>query len=117
MLHVRSTSILPDWEGVLVSRPGANNSAITVLNQYTFPSLQSHSADEDDYGSIMQATMELTQLYGNVRDVLYSGMGSSTKMMLVGSYVKYVDDFCTSINSWKNYSQLLGLLWQLQMRL
>jgi hypothetical protein len=50
----------------------------------------------------MQAIMELTQLYSNVHDVLYSGMGSSMKMMLVGSYVKYVDDFRTSINSWKS---------------
>jgi hypothetical protein len=64
--------------------------------------LQAQSAHEDSYASIMQATMELTQLYSNVHDVLYSGMGSSMKMMLVGSYVKYVDDFRTSINSWKS---------------
>jgi hypothetical protein len=75
---------------------------VTVLDRQGFPSLQPQSADEDNYASILQATMELTQLYSNVHDVLYSGMGSSMKMILVGSYVKYVDDFRTSINSWKS---------------
>jgi hypothetical protein len=46
--------------------------------------------------------LELIQLFGNVHDILYSGMGSSVKMMLVGNYVKYIDDFRAAINSWKS---------------
>lgn len=75
---------------------------ITILNRQDFPSLQPQFLEEDDYASIMQATLELTQIFSNVHDVLYSGMGSSMKMMLVGSYVKYIDDFRTSIDSWKS---------------
>lgn len=73
-----------------------------MVDRQRFPSLQPQSAEEDNYANIMQATMELTQLYGNVHDVLYSGMGSSMKMMLMGSYVKYVDDFRMSIHRWKS---------------
>lgn len=66
------------------------------------PTLQPETPADDDYASIFQATIELTQLYGNVHDVLYSGMGSSMKMMMVGNYVKYIDDFRAAINSWKS---------------
>ncbi|OBT61479.1 hypothetical protein VE03_09349 [Pseudogymnoascus sp. 23342-1-I1] len=66
------------------------------------PTLQPESATDDDHASIFQATLELTQLFGNVHDILYSGMGSSVKMMLVGNYVKYIDDFRAAINSWKS---------------
>lgn len=67
-----------------------------------FPSLQPQSPEEEDFASIFQANLELTQLFTNVHDVLYSGMGSAMKMMLVGNYVKYVDDFRASINNWKS---------------
>lgn len=74
---------------------------MTALRSHDFPSLQPQSALEDDYASILQATLGLTQIFTNVHDVLYSGMGSSMKMMLVGNYVKYVDDFRMAISSWK----------------
>ncbi|KFZ07856.1 hypothetical protein V502_09689 [Pseudogymnoascus sp. VKM F-4520 (FW-2644)] len=66
------------------------------------PTLQPESATDEDHASIFQAMLELTQLFGNVHDILYSGMGSSVKMMLVGNYVKYIDDFRAAINSWKS---------------
>ncbi|KAF8856184.1 hypothetical protein BDZ45DRAFT_654488 [Acephala macrosclerotiorum] len=67
-----------------------------------FRPLQPETPDETDYASILQANLDLTQLFSNVHDVLYSGMGSSMKMMLAGNYVKYVDDFRRAIEGWKS---------------
>jgi hypothetical protein len=43
---------------------------VAVLDRQTLP----RSADENNCGSVMQATVELTQLYSNVHDVLYSAV-------------------------------------------
>lgn len=73
---------------------------MTGLVSEDFPSLQPLSAGDEDYSTILQATLDLTQLYGNVHDVLYSGMRTSSQMMLLGDYVKYVDDFRIAIDRW-----------------
>ncbi|OAP65150.1 hypothetical protein AYL99_01122 [Fonsecaea erecta] len=73
---------------------------MTGLSSQDFPSLQPLSPDDEDYAKIMQATLDLTQLYSNVHDVLYSGMRTSGQMMLMGDYVKYVDDFRAAIARW-----------------
>ena len=67
-----------------------------------FRPLQPTTPDETDYASVLQANLDLTQLFSNVHDVLYSGMGSSMKLMLAGNYVKYVDDFRRAIEGWKS---------------
>lgn len=79
------------------------------------PNLQPENPGDDDYASIFQATLELIQIYGNVHDVLYTGMGNNMKMMLVGNavYVKYIDDFRAAINSWKSvWGTLTCKSWQ-----
>ncbi|EXJ90122.1 hypothetical protein A1O3_03191 [Capronia epimyces CBS 606.96] len=73
---------------------------MTGLSSQDFPSLQPFSPGDEDYAKIMQATLDLTQLYSNVHDVLYSGMRTSGQMMLMGDYVKYVDDFRMGIARW-----------------
>lgn len=73
---------------------------MTGLSSQDFPSLQPLSSGEEDYARIFQATLDLTQLYSNVHDVLYSGMRTSGQMMLMGDYVKYVDDFRAAISRW-----------------
>lgn len=73
---------------------------MTGLSSRDFPTLQPRFDGEEDYGKIFQATLDLTQLYSNVHDVLYSGMRSSNQMMLMGDYVKYVDDFRAAIDRW-----------------
>lgn len=81
---------------------------MTGLSTRDFPTLQPRFDGDEDYAKIFQATLDLTQLYSNVHDVLYSGMRSSNQMMLMGDYVKYVDDFRTAIdrcyNTWGNIS-------------
>ncbi|KAE8355105.1 hypothetical protein BDV28DRAFT_60408 [Aspergillus coremiiformis] len=75
---------------------------MTGLVSQDFPSLQPIKDGDEDYARIFQATLDLTQLYGNVHDVLYSGMRTSNQMMLMGDYVKYVDDFRLAILRWKS---------------
>lgn len=72
----------------------------TGLSSKDFPSLQPRSSGDEDLAKIYQATLDLTQLYSNVHDVLYSGMRTSGQMMLMGDYVKYVDDFRSAISRW-----------------
>jgi hypothetical protein len=75
---------------------------MTGLVSQDFPSLQPIKDGDEDYARIFQATLDLTQLYNNVHDVLYSGMRTSNQMMLMGDYVKYVDDFRLAILRWKS---------------
>ena len=75
---------------------------MTGLVSQDFPSLQPIKDGDEDYAQIFQATLDLTQLYGNVHDLLYSGMRTSSQMMLMGDYVKYVDDFRLAILRWKS---------------
>ncbi|KAL4987346.1 hypothetical protein BDW68DRAFT_188124 [Aspergillus falconensis] len=75
---------------------------MTGLVSQDFPSLQPVREGDEDYAQIFQATLDLTQLYGNVHDLLYSGMRTSNQMMLMGDYVKYVDDFRLAILRWKS---------------
>ncbi|KAF7506924.1 hypothetical protein GJ744_011165 [Endocarpon pusillum] len=73
---------------------------MTGLSSHDFPSLQRINPGDEDYARIFQATLDLTQLYSNVHDVLYSGMRTSGQMMLMGDYVKYVDEFRSAISHW-----------------
>ncbi|OJJ45642.1 hypothetical protein ASPZODRAFT_152678 [Penicilliopsis zonata CBS 506.65] len=75
---------------------------MTGLVSQDFPSLQPVKEGDEDYARIFQALLDLTQLYGNVHDILYSGMRTSNQMMLMGDYVKYVDDFRLAILRWKS---------------
>ncbi|KAJ5331568.1 hypothetical protein N7476_001351 [Penicillium atrosanguineum] len=75
---------------------------MTGLVSQDFPSLQPAKEGDEDYSKIFQAMLDLTQLYGNVHEVLYSGMRTSNQMMLMGDYVKYVDDFRLAILRWKS---------------
>ncbi|KAF7595618.1 hypothetical protein BBP40_005366 [Aspergillus hancockii] len=75
---------------------------MTGLVSQDFPSLQPIKDGDEDYARTFQATLDLTQLYNNVHDVLYSGMRTSNQMMLMGDYVKYVDDFRLAILRWKS---------------
>ncbi|KFX92295.1 hypothetical protein O988_07336 [Pseudogymnoascus sp. VKM F-3808] len=66
-----------------------------------FPSLQLTEDSEHCYASVLQATIELTQLLHNVKDVLYSSKARTAQMMLVGDYNLYLDDFRRSLSIWQ----------------
>ena len=78
--------------------PGPLNS----LRKEDFPMLAPAHPGDEDFASIFQATLELTMLFSNVHDVLYSNPGNSMRSHLSGGYIKYIDDFRSAIYGWKS---------------
>nr|POF22160.1 hypothetical protein CFP56_36245 [Quercus suber] len=60
---------------------------LTTLRKEDFPMLAAASPNEEDYASIFQATLELTLLFSNVHDVLYSNPGNSMRSHLSGGAI------------------------------
>lgn len=75
---------------------------LTTLRKDDFPSLSPAVQGGEDFASIFQATLELTLLFSNVHDVLYSNPGNSMRSHLSGGYIKYIDDFRSAIYGWKS---------------
>ncbi|PIA94108.1 hypothetical protein CB0940_07999 [Cercospora beticola] len=75
---------------------------LTTLSKADFPMLAPAGPGDEDYASIFQATLELTLLFSNVHDVLYSNPGNSVRSHLSGGYIKYIDDFRSAIYGWKS---------------
>jgi hypothetical protein len=75
---------------------------LSGLRASDFPTLQPMSPNSDNWSLIFQANLELTQIFSNVHDILYSSKGHGWKEMLEGRYAKYLDDFRTSIRSWND---------------
>ncbi|KAK0306419.1 hypothetical protein LTR91_005476 [Friedmanniomyces endolithicus] len=75
---------------------------LTTLRKEDFPSLAAATPGDEDFASIFQATLELTLLFSNVHDVLYSNPGNSMRSHLSGGYIKYIDDFRSAIYGWKS---------------
>lgn len=75
-------------------------SLATRFTTSDFPALQPISSTEDDYASVIQATVELTQLIHNVHGILYSSKLRTLEMMQRGDYSRYLDDFLKSLMTW-----------------
>jgi hypothetical protein len=75
---------------------------LTGFTRGDFPTLQPKSSKDENYASIFQATLELTQLFSNVHEVLYNQRGSQLKALLVKDYIKYIDDFRAAIKGWNS---------------
>ncbi|KAH9874272.1 hypothetical protein IAQ61_004903 [Plenodomus lingam] len=75
---------------------------LTTLRREDYPTLIPKNPNEEDYASIFQANLELTQLFSNVHDTLYSNPGSSFRTHMSGSYIKFIDDFRSAIYGWKS---------------
>lgn len=73
---------------------------LSGLRASDFHTLQPQRQGEDDYAMIFQANLELTQIFSNVHDILYSSKHNGWKDMLKGRYAKYLDDFRSSIIGW-----------------
>lgn len=67
-----------------------------------FPSLQLIQDSQHSYASVLQATIELTQLLHNVHDILYSAKARTLQMMLSGDYNRYLDDFRRALSTWQD---------------
>jgi len=72
----------------------------TRLTANDFPSLQARP-NQEDYASIFQATIELTQLLHNSHDILYSSRARTLGMSLAGDYSRYLDDLLKALLMWQ----------------
>jgi hypothetical protein len=81
------------------SRGPALSSKFTAKD---FPSLQPDSTGGEDHASVLQATMELTQLLHNIHDILYSSRARTLELALAGDYGRYLDDFQKALLVWNN---------------
>lgn len=55
--------------------------------------------DGDDYATIIQANLEMTQLFSNAHDILYSRKGRGWKLMIEGDYIKYIARISSTLAS------------------
>ncbi|GAB1743662.1 hypothetical protein NU219Hw_g588t1 [Hortaea werneckii] len=76
------------------------SSARFTANDY--PTLQPKYAYEDDFASVLQAQVEITSLFGQVHDILYSSKERTVNLMLKGDYTKYLDDHARALAAWKD---------------
>ncbi|KAJ5889843.1 hypothetical protein N7504_010653 [Penicillium tannophilum] len=73
-----------------------------AYGRHGFPVIESENPAYDDFSSVFQARLELTQIFTNVHEVLYCNQNSSTQMMLFGNYAACLDDFRGSIATWNS---------------
>ncbi|KAI6849729.1 hypothetical protein KC332_g957 [Hortaea werneckii] len=76
------------------------SSARFTANDY--PTLQPKHVYEDDFASVLQAQVEITSLFGQVHDILYSSKERTVNLMLKGDYTKYLDDHARALAAWKD---------------
>jgi hypothetical protein len=75
---------------------------LSGLRASDFPTLQPRAQGEDNLAMIFQANLELTQIFSNVHDILYSSKDAGWDEMLQGRYAKYLDDFRYGIRGWND---------------
>lgn len=65
-----------------------------------FPTLQLSDDAQHNYASVLQATIELTQILHNAHGILYSCKARTWQMMFRGDYNRYLDDFRRALSTW-----------------
>ncbi|KAM5362285.1 hypothetical protein ACJZ2D_012640 [Fusarium nematophilum] len=66
-----------------------------------FPSLEPiPGVEKVDYASVLQATLELTQILYNAHLILYSSTRKTLNMISEGDYARYLDDFVRAASAW-----------------
>lgn len=83
---------------------------LSGMKAIDFPTLQPLNKGDEDRASIFQAHLELTQIFSNCHDILYSSKEHGWKSMLEGRYAKYLDDFRAAIRNWdSDWGHLIGV--------
>ncbi|KAF4487270.1 hypothetical protein CGGC5_v005026 [Colletotrichum fructicola Nara gc5] len=73
-----------------------------------FPTLQSSPVTTfEDYASVLQANLELTQILHNAHAILYSSTERTLSMIHEGDYPRYLDDFMESATHWDSRWKVL----------
>ncbi len=62
----------------------------TVLMAGDFPTLRTQKAGAGDLAQLFQARLEMTQLFSNAHDILYSSTTHREQLFVGGEYVRYI---------------------------
>ncbi|KAF4343312.1 transcriptional activator ARO80 [Fusarium beomiforme] len=71
------------------------------LRAADFPYLQTQKLGNDNLALLFQAHLEITQLFSNAHDILYSSTSHREQLYIGGEYVRYIDDFSSVLRRWK----------------
>nr|RBQ83536.1 hypothetical protein FVER53263_03065 [Fusarium verticillioides] len=71
------------------------------LRAADFPYLQTQKLGNDNLALLFQAHLEITQLFSNAHDILYSSSSHREQLYIGGEYVRYIDDFSSVLRRWK----------------
>ncbi|KAH7033730.1 uncharacterized protein B0I36DRAFT_422057 [Microdochium trichocladiopsis] len=71
------------------------------LRAADFPLLQVQKLGSDNCAMLFQAHLEVTQLFSNAHDILYSSAGHREQLYAGGEYVRYIDDLSVVLRGWK----------------
>ncbi|WVW86321.1 hypothetical protein I302_108363 [Kwoniella bestiolae CBS 10118] len=79
-----------------------------------FPFLREIADDQDhpqeDFGSLIQAQLEMTQLMSNAHDTLYPNASRTRSLVIHGEYFKYLDEILWGKKRWKMFP-LTDIMW------
>ncbi|GKU18728.1 unnamed protein product [Fusarium langsethiae] len=70
------------------------------LRAADFPYLQTQTLGNDNLALLFQAHLEITQLFSNAHDILYSSTSHREQLYTGGEYVRYIDDSAV-LRRWK----------------
>ncbi|KAH7133782.1 hypothetical protein EDB81DRAFT_904038, partial [Dactylonectria macrodidyma] len=71
------------------------------LQAADFPSLQVQKLGNENFALLFQAHLEITQLFSNAHDILYSSTSQGGQPYMSGEYVRHIDDLCAVLRTWK----------------
>lgn len=69
-----------------------------LLRATDFPSLQTNRSGSDDLSQFFQAHLNLTQLFSNAHDILYSSSSHREHLYVGGEYVRYIVRTSSHVN-------------------
>lgn len=62
----------------------------TMKSIADFPTLQAQKLGSENLALLFQANLELTQLFGNTHDILYSSTSHREQLYMGGEYIRYI---------------------------
>lgn len=63
---------------------------LTIRNFPEFPTLEAQKIGSDNLALFFQAHIELTQLFSNTHDILYSSTSHREQLYMGGEYIRYI---------------------------
>ncbi|KAK0388201.1 hypothetical protein NLU13_4446 [Sarocladium strictum] len=70
------------------------------LTAKDFSTLQPKAPGDEDFASMLQAKLEVTQILNNAHDILYSARVRTLALVFAGDYIRYLDDFQNAAIGW-----------------